>query len=85
MVGHYPKNDNHRFHSYFAALFQVVVLRVQSLLGASRVKTYEELAREWSRHLDEHDGQHRRSLYEETRDEIRIVSPHMNAGVLMLQ
>ena len=64
-----------RFYSYFSNLFRVVAERVQLLIGPSENITYEDLVIQWYRHLDENDGENRRSLYDE------VVDRHPNVSV----
>ena len=63
-----------RFYSYFSNLFRVVAERVQLLIGPSENITYEDLVIQWYRHLDENDGENRRSLYDEVVDRHPSVS-----------
>ena len=63
-----------RFYSYFSNLFRVVAERVQLLIGPSENIAYEDLVIQWYRHLDENDGENRRSFYDEVVDRYPSVS-----------
>lgn len=72
MLGRFPSSCSSlgegariHFYLYLEALFHVVRLKVQSLIAASDIKTYESLAIEWHQYLDEEGARYRRSLYDD--------------------